>query len=385
MSFFVDAWQSIAPSGLTLWLFALVAATVIGALTLGRLFRYGPARTLFLAPAFLLFSVFVLYPIVGSTWMSLHDVRADRLVCSDGREIKELEEGEYCRRVQKMEWVGLDNYRRFFAKTDRNIERAGKELAKLNPVKFTEDGVGWDPSTMSKGRYPRLTDAGEALLNNLIWLIMFQVAIPIGLALAVLLNQNHFVVRLMKPTFFFPFVLSPTVIAFLFQFFYNTADGAPLMWLFNSIGWGKDGILGTDGWSNIGIIIAAWYPQIAYCVIIYLAGLTAINAELIEAGKLDGAAGFTLFRKIVLPQLWPATFICVVVTTIGALRSFDLVHVMTVGGQKSEVLARLMYEVGFGENGGNYGYGATISVILFLIMLVFIIFFVTNMVRQADD
>ena len=42
-------------------------------------------------------------------------------------------------------------------------------------------------------------------------------------------------------------------------------------------------------------------------------------------------------------------------------------------------------EVGFGENGGNYGYGATISVILFLIMLVFIIFFVTNMVRQADD
>ena len=84
-------------------------------------------------------------------------------------------------------------------------------------------------------------------------------------------------------------------------------------------------------------------------------------------------------------QLWPATFICVVVTTIGALRSFDLVHVMTVGGQKSEVLARLMYEVGFGENGGNYGYGATISVILFLIMLVFIIFFVSNMVRQADD
>ena len=49
----------------------------------------------------------------------------------------------------------------------------------------------------------RLTDAGEALFNNLIWLIMFQVAIPIGLALAVLLNQNHFVVRLMKPTFFF--------------------------------------------------------------------------------------------------------------------------------------------------------------------------------------
>ena len=380
-----DLWASIAPSGLTLWLAGIIAVTVIGALTIGRLFRYGPARILFLAPAFFLFGVFVLYPIGGSAWMSLHDVRADRLICSDGREIVDLPDGETCRRVQKMEWVGLANYARFFDKTDRNIERATRELGKLSPVKITEDGLGWDPSTMTTGRYPRLTDAGEALVNNLVWLIMFQVAIPIGLALAVLLNQNHIVTRFMKPMFFFPFVLSPTVIAFLFQFFYNTSDGSPLLWLFNAIGWGKNGILGTDGWSNIGIIIAAWYPQIAYCVIIYLAGLTAINAELIEAGKLDGATGFTLFRKIVLPQLWPATFICVVVTTIGALRSFDLVHVMTVGGQESEVLARPIYEVVFGENGGNYGYGATISVILFLIMLVFIIFFVSNMIRQADD
>ena len=385
MSLFSDIWQAIGPSSLTLWLIGLVAATVAFALLIGRFFRYGPARILFLAPAFLLFSVFVLYPIAGSTWMSLHDVRADRMICSDGREIASLDEGEKCRRVQKMEFVGLDNYKRFFAKTPRNIERLQRELGKLVTFQYLNPSLTEKELKKVKPVYPRLTDAGEALLNNVIWLIMFQIAIPIGLALAVLLNQNHIATRLMKPMFFFPFVLSPTVIAFLFQFFYNTSDGSPLLWFFNAVGWGKDGILGTNGWSNIGIIIAAWYPQIAYCVIIYLAGLTAINAELIEAGKLDGAAGFTLFRKIVLPQLWPATFICVVVTTIGALRSFDLVHVMTVGGQKSEVLARLMYEVGFGENGGNYGYGATISVILFLIMLVFIVFFVTNMIRQADD
>ncbi len=317
--------------------------------------------------------------------MSLHDVRADRIICSDGREIADLETGEKCRRVQKMEFVGLDNYERFFAKTPRNIKRLRKEFGKLLSFQYLNPTLTEKERDKAKPVYPRLTDAAEALMNNVIWLILFQIAIPIGLALAVLLNQNHFVTRLMKPMFFFPFVLSPTVIAFLFQFFYNTSDGAPLLWFFEAVGWGKDGVLGTNGWSNIGIIIAAWYPQIAYCVIIYLAGLTAINSELIEAGKLDGASGFTLFRTIVMPQLWPATFICVVVTTIGALRSFDLVHVMTVGGQKSEVLARLMYEVGFGENGGNYGYGATISVILFLIMLVFIIFFVTNMIRQTDD
>ena len=126
-----DLWASIAPSGLTLWLAGIIAVTVIGALTIGRLFRYGPARILFLAPAFFLFGVFVLYPIGGSAWMSLHDVRADRLICSDGREIVDLPDGETCRRVQKMEWVGLANYARFFDKTDRNIERATRELGKL--------------------------------------------------------------------------------------------------------------------------------------------------------------------------------------------------------------------------------------------------------------
>ena len=63
--------------------------------------------------------------------MSLHDVRADRIICSDGREIADLETGEKCRRVQKMEFVGLDNYERFFAKTPRNIKRLRKEFGKL--------------------------------------------------------------------------------------------------------------------------------------------------------------------------------------------------------------------------------------------------------------
>ena len=374
----------------TTWvIIAVVSATLLGGVVIGRLVQYGGARVFFLAPAALVFSIFVLYPIVGSVWISFHDVRADRFICADGRSLEEARQAQdalgeaapNCRRVPEMVWNDFSNYARFFDKFDRNFERLGTEVLKIVPFgkQFLDESDAEKPP-----RYPRLTKAGESLLNNAIWLILFQIAIPLGLALAVLLNQNAFVVRLLKPMFFFPFVLSPTVIAFIFQFFYSPFDG-PLVWFYELVGWGKNGILGTQGWSTLGVIIAAWYPQIAYCIIIYLAGLTAINPELLEAGKLDGAQGFTLFRTIVMPQLWPATFICVVVTTIGALRSFDLVQVMTNGLQKSEVLARYMYDVGFGERGGDYGYGATISVILFAIMLAFIIFFVTNMVRQADS
>jgi multiple sugar transport system permease protein len=85
---------------------------------------------------------------------------------------------------------------------------------------------------------------------------------------------------------------------------------------------------------------------------------------------------------VILPQLRPATFLAVVVTVIGALRSFDLVSIMTDGGPfgSSRVLSFYMYEQALSEYGYRMGYGASIAVILFLIMMVFISGFVWKMI-----
>jgi multiple sugar transport system permease protein len=135
---------------------------------------------------------------------------------------------------------------------------------------------------------------------------------------------------------------------------------------------------------TFGIIAAGLWPQIAYCMILYLTGLNNVNPEQIEAGRLDGARGFWLFWHVIRPQLRPATFIAVVVTVIGALRSFDLVSIMTDGGPfgSSRVLSFYMYEQALSEYGYRMGYGAAIAVILFLIMMVFISGFVWKMVRD---
>ena len=119
-------------------------------------------------------------------------------------------------------------------------------------------------------------------------------------------------------------------------------------------------------------------------MILYLTGLNAVNPEQIEAGRLDGARGFRMLWHIVLPQLRPATFIAFVVTIIGALRSFDLISVMTNGGPfgESRVLAFYMFEVALSEYGFRMGYGAAIAVVLFAIMLVYIAFFLAKMYRD---
>ena len=128
--------------------------------------------------------------------------------------------------------------------------------------------------------------------------------------------------------------------------------------------------------------MAGLWPQISYCMIFYLTGLNNLDPEQLEAARLDGAKKWRMLWYVVLPQLRPATFIAVVVTVIGALRSFDLVATMTAGGPwgSSTVLAYQMYE----ESIFNYrmGYGAAVSVVLFLIMDIYIAYFLWRMLRS---
>ena len=276
---------------------------------------------LFLLPGLLFFSVYVLYPIVQSLIISLY------------------------------EWDGL------------------------SPAIY----IGF-------ANYIELVDDEEfytALWNNVRWLISFMLAVPIGLGLALFLNQTIFGIRLIKSLFFFPFVISQAVIGLIFTWFYEPNYGiiAPLL---NFVGWDGWAILADEDYATYGIIFAGLYPQIAYCMILYLTGLNNISADQIEAGRMDGAKGWSLFWNIIMPQLRPATFIAVVVTIIGALRSFDMIAIMTQGGPwgSTNVLAYFMFEQALSEYGYRMGYGSAIAAVLFGIMLIYITFFIYRMYRD---
>lgn len=234
--------------------------------------------------------------------------------------------------------------------------------------------------------YIELMDDEEfytALWNNVRWLISFMLAVPIGLGLALFLNQTIFGIRLIKSLFFFPFVISQAVIGLIFTWFYEPNYGiiAPFL---NLMGWDGWAILADEDYATYGIIFAGLYPQIAYCMILYLTGLNNISSDQIEAGRMDGAKGWSLFWNIILPQLRPATFIAVVVTIIGALRSFDMIAIMTQGGPwgSTNVLAYFMFEQALSEYGYRMGYGSAIATILFGIMLIYITFFIWRMYRD---
>ncbi len=240
-----------------------------------------------------------------------------------------------------------------------------------------------DKSYIGGGNYEELFDDDRfwtSVWNNVLWLFLFLLALPLGLAVALFLNQTVFGIRLIKSLFFFPFVISQVVVGLVFAWFYDPANGL-LNELLGLVGLGPTAILSDENSVTFGIIAAGLWPQVAYCMILYLTGLNSVDPEQIEAARLDGARGMKLLWFVVLPQLRPATFIALVVTMIGALRSFDLVQVMTDGGPfgQSLVLGLFMYHSALFEY--RMGYGAAIATVLFLIMSVFIAFFLWRMVR----
>lgn len=299
---------------------------------------------LFLAPAIFFFLVYVILPIFQSLWISLYEW--DGLYRPDG--------------TWTGQWVGFDNY-----------------------AKLWGDPKFW-----------------TSLKNNVLWLLLFMLAVPAGLFIALFLNQTTPGMRLYKSLFFFPFVISQVVVGLIFGWFYNPDFGVVgQVWKFffceeiiNIVGnvstrcsVDPPALLGSEEYATYGIIAAGLWPQIAYCMILYLTGLNNVSPDQVEAARLDGAKGWKMLWYVILPQLRPATFIAVVVTVIGALRSFDMIAIMTAGGPgvgSTNVLAYYMYETALSEFGFRYGYGSAIAAVLFAIMLIYISYFLYRMYQD---
>ena len=250
---------------------------------------------------------------------------------------------------------------------------------------FAWDGLG-TKEWVGMANYAELLDDDRfytSLKNNLWWLVLYMLAVPAGLAIALFLNQTVTGIRLYKSLFFFPFVISQVVVGLIFTWFYNPSFGmVGIIWEF--FGAKPPAILADEDLVTFGIIAAGLWPQIAYCMILYLTGLNNVSPDQVEAGRLDNARGWKMLWYIILPQLKPATFIAVVVTVIGALRSFDLIAIMTQGGPygSSNVLAYFMFETALSEYGFRYGYGSAIATVLFFIMLAYISFFLWRMYQD---
>jgi len=173
-----------------------------------------------------------------------------------------------------------------------------------------------------------------SLKNNIKWLVFFViVAIPAGLGMAMLLDQKFPGNKIFKTLIYLPMTLSFVVIGQIWSWILEPRSGV-LNEFLRAIGLGSlaKPWLSDPKIVTYALIMAALWRQIAYAMVLFLAGLKNVSTELVEAAYVDGANACQRFWYVILPALRPAMVIAITVNIIDSLRAFDIVYVMTRGG-----------------------------------------------------
>lgn len=215
-------------------------------------------------------------------------------------------------------------------------------------------------------------DAVQAIINTLVIAFVTTIAANlIGLGLALLLNSRIKSRNVLRVFFFAPAVLTPVVTAYLFKYIF--APLGPLNGLLDAIGLSalKQDWLGDADWALVAIMVVIVWQQSGYAMVIYLAGLQGVPAELLEAGAVDGAGAVRRFWSITRPMLAPAITISVMLILIHGLKVFAEVWIMTGGGpgNATNSLSTLIY-----KNAFQFGlFGSSIAMALILLVMVAVI------------
>lgn len=211
--------------------------------------------------------------------------------------------------------------------------------------------------------------AQNALVNTVVIAIAFTVIQNIlGLALAIGLSARIKSAGLLKIVFFAPVVMTPVVVAYLWQFI--LAEQGPLNSVLRAVGLGglAQPWLGQTGTALASIVLILVWQFAGYSMVIYLAGLEGVPEELYEAARLDGAGRLRIFWSITLPLLAPAVTVSVMLSLIMSLKMFDQIFVLTGGGPggSTHTLSTLMYRDAFTY--GNLSQGIALGMLLFVLV-----------------
>jgi raffinose/stachyose/melibiose transport system permease protein len=279
---------------------------------------------LFLLPAFILFLLFVIYPIFRSIYFSMFDWNG---------------------LGPAVDFVGLENFKTIL--TDKVFTKA---------------------------------------LWNVLLIIVFSLGLqlPLALALAVLVGRNLPGRAIFRTIFFLPYVLSEVNVAIMWMLLYNPdPDRGLLNAIVALFGVKPIAWLGNTDIVLLAVFAALTWKYFGFHMLLYLAGLQNIPLELEEAARIDGANAFQSFFSITLPLLGSTIKTSVHLSVLGSIQQFILVWIMTKGGpvNASETLATYMYRFGFVRF--QLGYGSAVAIYMFILCLIFSLIYL-RLTRQPN-
>jgi alpha-glucoside transport system permease protein len=288
------------------------------------------AAVAFLAPAGLLLLAFLVYPTIYTFFLSFNRGRA----------------GEFS------EWVGVNNWIRLFTE-DPNFLRLG----------FPPSGALW---------------------NNVLWLIFYvSLTVLLGLIVAVMATRVRYE-AFIKAVVFLPQAIAATSLAIIWRFVYSPDEETgllnALLGIFNA---GPLSVLGSPSTVNWALIAVGIWGSVGFATVILSAAIKGISTEVLEAARVDGATETQIFWRVIVPMVSLPISVVAVTLVVNVIKLFDLIYVMTLGGPgaSSRVIAFSMYQEAFPQ--GQFGYGATIAIVMLLLLIPVMIFNIRRFRAEA--
>ncbi len=278
---------------------------------------------IFVLPALIVYLMWVIYPIISAIWMSF--LKSDTLHSSH--------------------FAGLENY-----------------------ISVFESTLFWKSLKIS--------------IIFIIFTTILQVILGFLYGYLVYLQPKGY--RIYKILLFIPNVLPSVASGFIWTYIYSPSMGVlkPFM---EAIGLGEYYIspIAEPNLALWAVIFAQVWCGLGVQVILFNSGFMNIPAEVIESAQLDGATGWKMIKTMIIPMSWDITKMVIILQTIGALRSFDLIYVMTAGGpnHSTEVLPMHLFVNAF--QNFNLGYGNVIAVVLFVLAMIITIVMRKAMARES--
>jgi raffinose/stachyose/melibiose transport system permease protein len=265
---------------------------------------------LFLPPALLLFTLFVVLPIGEAGWYSTFNWNGF------GRPTN---------------WIGFDNYR--FV-----LETRAFWLALRN--------------------------------NGLIIAVSLAIQLPLALTLALMLAERFRGAVALRMLFFMPYILAEIATGLIFSFVYD-GDYGLVASIWRAFGAEPPHLLASTDTSMLAVLIVIVWKYFGFHMMLFIAALQSLDKSLIEAARIDGATRSQILRHVVIPLLYPTIRLSVFFAIVGSLQLFDLVMPLTRGGpaDSSNTMVSFLYNNGISRM--RVGFGSAIGVILFVICVTF--------------
>lgn len=265
---------------------------------------------LFLPPALLLFTLFVVLPVGEAAWYSGFNWNGFG---------------------SPTNWIGLDNYR------------------------FVFDNRAF----------------GAAFKNNLLIIaVSLVIQLPLALSLAIILADRFRGSVALRMVFFLPYILAEIATGLIFSFVYD-GDYGLLAAIYKGFGAQAPHLLASPQTAFAAILVVVVWKYFGFHMMLFIAALQTIDRSMLEAARIDGASRWQSLRYVVIPALAPTIRLSVFFAIVGSLQLFDLVMPLTRGGPSDSSHTMVSFLYTFGITRMRVGFGSAVGVILFLICVVF--------------